>query len=135
MVLTGIGDEAGASLEAQIKAMLALGWRHVEMRVVEIPGFAKGNLHDIPEAAFDRVAGRLEEAGIQVYCFGSAIANWSKKITDPFAVTLEEVRRCIPRMQRLNTKLVRIMSFKPGDAEDEIPAEVFRRVGEITNLF
>jgi sugar phosphate isomerase/epimerase len=135
MVLTGIGDEAGASLEAQIKAALALGWRHLEMRVVEVPGFPKGNLHDIPDQAFDRVAGQLDDAGIQVYCFGTAIANWSKKITDPFPPTLEEVRRCIPRMQRLNTKLARIMSFKPGDTEDEIPAEVFRRVGEITKMF
>jgi sugar phosphate isomerase/epimerase len=105
------------------------------MRMVEIPGFAKGNLHDIPDQAFDRVAGQLDDAGIQVYCFGSAIANWARKITDPFASTMDEARRCIPRMQRLRTKFVRIMSFKPGDTEDEIPAEVFRRVGEITRLF
>jgi len=63
------------------------------------------------------------------------VANWSKKFDDPFSLTLDEVRRCIPRMQRLQTRLVRIMSFKPGDAEDEIPAEVFRRVGEITKMF
>src|SRR5581483_9017089 len=135
MILMGIGDEAGAGLEAQISATQALGWRHIEMRVVEVPGFAKGNIHDIPEKAFEMTAGRLAEAGLQVYCFGSAIANWAKKITDPFAVTLDEVKRCIPRMQRLNTKFVRIMSFKPGDAEDAIPEEVFRRVREITTMF
>ncbi|HWD19514.1 MAG TPA: TIM barrel protein [Verrucomicrobiae bacterium] len=135
MILTGIGDEAGAALDAQIKATLALGWRHLEMRMVEVPGFPKGNLHDIPEAAFAQVAEQLQAAGLQVYCFGSAIANWSKKISDPFDDTLAEVRRCIPRMQRLNTRLVRIMSFKPGDTEDDIPQEVFRRVGEITRMF
>ncbi len=135
MILTGIGDEAGASLEAQIAATQELGWRHLEMRMVEVPGFAKGNIHDIPEPAFAAVAERLNEAGIGVYCFGSGIANWSKKITDPFEPTLEEVRRCIPRMQRCGARLVRIMSYKPGDEEDEIPAEVFRRVREITRMF
>ncbi len=135
MILMGIGDEAGADLNAQIAATRALGWRHIEMRAVEVPGFPKGNIHDIPDKAFDLAASRLTEAGLQVYCFGSAIANWSKKITDPFSVTLDEVKRCIPRMQRLNTKFVRIMSFKPGDAEDTIPEEVFRRVREITKMF
>jgi sugar phosphate isomerase/epimerase len=135
MVLCGIGDEAGAGIDAQIKATLALGWRHVEMRAVEVPGYAKENIHDIADAAFDVAAGRLDEAGLQVYCFGSAIANWSKKIGDPFSETMAEAKRCVARMQRLNTRFVRIMSYKPGDAEDEIPAEVFRRVREITKVF
>src|SRR5271154_5863147 len=118
MILTGIGDEAGVGLEAQIKAAQELGWKYLEMRAVEVPGFAKANFHDIPDKAFDIAVQRLNEAGIGVYCFGSAIANWSKKITDPFDITREEVKRCIPRMQRLGAKFVRIMSFKPGDAEE-----------------
>ena len=36
------------------------------------------------------------EANIGVYCFGSTIMNWSKKIEDPFDVTLAEVKRAIP---------------------------------------
>ncbi len=124
MILTGIGDEAGVALDAQIKATHELGWKYIEMRAVEVPGFAKGNFHDIPDKAFDIAAGQLEEAGLGVYCFGSAIANWSKKFTDPFEITLDEVKRCIPRMQRLGAKLVRIMSFKPGDQEHQIPPEV-----------
>lgn len=135
MILMGIGDEAGAALSAQIEATKALGWRHIEMRAVAVPGFPKGNIHDIPEKAFDVVADRLGEAGIQVYAIGSAIANWSKKISDPFSLTLDEVNRCIPRMQRLGAKYVRIMSYKPGDDEDAVPEEVVRRVREITRLF
>jgi sugar phosphate isomerase/epimerase len=38
-------------------------------------------------------------------------------------------------MTMLGTKYVRIMSFKPGDEDYRIPAEVFRRVKEITNRF
>ena len=135
MILTGIGDEAGVALDAQIKATGELGWKYIEMRAVEVPGFPKGNFHDIPDQAFDLVAGRLEESGLAVYCFGSAIANWSKKITDPFQTTLEEVRRCIPRMKRVGAKFVRIMSFKPGDQESATPPEVFRRIGEVTRMF
>ncbi|MGP8198106.1 MAG: sugar phosphate isomerase/epimerase family protein [Limisphaerales bacterium] len=135
MILTGIGDEAGVRLHAQIKAAQELGWKCLEMRAVEVPGFAKANLHDIPDKAFDLVVERLSAAGIGVYCFSSTIANWSKKVSDPFDITLAEVRRCIPRMQRLGTKLVRIMSFKPGDAEATTPPEVFRRIGDVTKMF
>ena len=135
MIVTGIGDEAGVALAAQIKAARQLGWSHLEMRAVEVPGFAKGNFHDIPDSAFDLAAGQLAEAGLGVCCFGSAIANWSKKISDPFDVTLAEVQRCIPRMQRVGAKYVRIMSFKPGDTENRTPPEVFARVAEITRRF
>ncbi|HEY3857043.1 MAG TPA: TIM barrel protein [Verrucomicrobiae bacterium] len=135
MILTGIGDEAGVQLDAQIKATRELGWKFIEMRGVEVPGFPKGNFHDIPDKAFDIAVARLEEAGIGVYCFGSTIANWSRKITDPFQITIDEVRRCIPRMKRVGAKYVRIMSYKPGDTESTIPPEVLRRVAAITNMF
>jgi sugar phosphate isomerase/epimerase len=133
MILTGIGDEAANSLEGQIRAIGELGWQHLEMRGVEVPGFTKANFHDIPDAAFDHAVRSLEAAGLGVYCFGSTIMNWSKTLNDPFDLTLKEVNRAIPRMQRLGTKYVRIMSFKPGDDEFRIPAEVFRRVRDVTN--
>jgi sugar phosphate isomerase/epimerase len=38
-------------------------------------------------------------------------------------------------MQRVGAKYVRIMSFKPDDDEHTIPAEVFRRVREVTKMF
>jgi sugar phosphate isomerase/epimerase len=135
MKLMGIGDEAGNSLASQIQATKELGWQWIEARSIEVPGFAKANLHDIPDAAFDLAVTQLESAGIGVYCFGSAVMNWSKKIGDPFDITQEEVKRCIPRMKRTGAKFVRIMSFKPGDEEWTIPAEVFRRVKDVTNMF
>lgn len=135
MIFCGIGDEAGNTLSSQIQATRELGWTHIEARNVQVPGFAKANLHEIPEAAFDQAAGMLEEAGIQVYCFGSTIMNWAKKVTDPFEVTLGEVGRTIPRMQRLKTRYVRIMSFKPGDDEERIPEEAKRRVAEVVRRF
>jgi sugar phosphate isomerase/epimerase len=131
----GIGDEAGARWESQLAATRELGWQFIEMRAVEMPGHAKANIHDIPEAAFDAAVQQLELSGVQAYCFGSAVMNWAKKVGDPFDITLGEVKRCIPRMQRVGAKFVRIMSFKPGDDEFKTPPEVFRRVKDVTNMF
>jgi sugar phosphate isomerase/epimerase len=135
MKLTGIGDEGANTLAGQIRAARELNWNSIEMRGVEVPGFPKANFHDIPDDAFDLAARTLEDAGIEVYCFGSTIMNWAKRLEDPFEVTLKEVKRAIPRMQHLRTRFVRIMSFKPGDDEHRIPAEVFRRVKDVTNMF
>jgi sugar phosphate isomerase/epimerase len=135
MIFTGIGDEAATTLDGQIRATKELNWQHLEMRGVEVPGFPKSNFHDLPDAAFDLAVRNLENAGVSVYCFGSTIMNWSKKVDDPFEITLDEVKRAIPRMTRLGTKYVRIMSFKPSDDEYKIPSEVFRRVRDVTNRF
>ncbi len=135
MYFTGIGDEAGNTIGSQISALKALGWNQLEARNVEVPGYPKANLHDIPEAAFERVVANLDEAGIRVCCFGSAIANWGKKIHEPFDSSREEARRAIPRMQRLGTKLVRIMSFAVDETEDQRAAERFKRLREVTAMF
>jgi sugar phosphate isomerase/epimerase len=135
MYLSGIADEAGASIDAQIRATKELGWKYIEARSVEVPGFEKANIHDIPEKAFDTAVEKLKSAGIGINCFGSTIGNWSKKIEDPFEITLAEVSRAIPRMQRLGTKFVRIMSYKPRDEDDQMEEERFRRMREVTKRF
>lgn len=135
MYLTGIGDEAGVSLDAQIQATRELGWKSIELRAIEVPGFPKANLHDLPDAAFEQVVEQLAAAGLAVCCFGSAIMNWAKTVETPFAVTLAEVERTIPRMQRLGTRFVRIMSFKPADDTDRTPPVVFERVREVVARF
>lgn len=135
MYLTGIGDEAGASIDAQIQATQQLGWQSIEMRGVKVGDAPAANLHDIPDAAFEVVVGKLQDAGLSVCCFGSTIMNWAKTVETPFEVTLSEVERAIPRMQRLGTKFVRVMSFKPADDSDVMPAAVLERVGEVTRRF
>ena len=131
----GIGDEAANTIDGQIRATRELGWKFLEPRGVEVTGFVKANFHDIPEAAFDQAVRKLEAAQIGVYCFGSTIMNWAKKVEDPFEITLTEVKRAIPRMKRVGAKYVRIMSFRPGDEDYRIPVEVFGRVKDITNMF
>ena len=135
MKLMGIGDEAANGIDGQIQATHELGWKNLEPRGVEVPDYAKANFHDLPDAAFDLAVKKLEDAGIQAYCFGSTIMNWAKTVETPFDVTLAEVKRAIPRMQRVGAKYIRIMSFKPGDDEFSTPPEVFRRVRDVTNMF
>ena len=135
MKLMGIGDEAADRIEGQIQATRELGWQFIEPRGVEVAGFAKANFHDLPDAAFELAVEQLEAAGLQVHCLGSTIMNWAKTVDTPFDVTLAEVRRAIPRMQRVGAKFVRIMSFKPGDDEFKIPAVVFERVRDVTQRF
>jgi len=133
MILTGIGDEAANGLDGQIQAAQELDWPHLELRGVEVPGYAKANFHDLPDAAFEIAVRKLEAASCGVYCFGSTIMNWAKTLETPSDVTLAEVKRALPRMKRTGTKYIRIMSLKPGDEEFRTPPEVFRRVKDVTN--
>lgn len=133
MYLTGFADEAADDIQGQIEATSRLGWSNIEARNID-----GQNIHDLPEEAFDRVCGYLEEAGVRVNCFGSTIANWGKKIDEPFDSSLEEARRAIPRMKRLGTRLVRIMSFavlQDRDPGDQMEDERFRRVRELCRMF
>ena len=135
MELMGIADEGAVTIEGQIRVTQDLGWKWIESRFVEVEGFEKGPIHDIPEEAFDQVVAKLEESSVGIYAFGSTICNWQKTVGTPFEVTLAEVERTIPRMKRLGTKFVRIMSFKPDDDSGTTPPEVFERVGEVTKRF
>ncbi|MDG1242450.1 MAG: sugar phosphate isomerase/epimerase [Opitutae bacterium] len=131
MLLSGFTDEAGQALETQIKATQALGWQHLSARSID-----SQNIHDLSEANFNQAADRLDAAGISVIEFGSLIGSWSKPIESDFALTLGEIERAIPRMQRLGTKMIRIMSYaqKPW-GEDQHEAERCRRLREIVARF
>jgi len=135
MYFTGFADEASVALDEQIKVTKELGWQNIESRKVQVEGFPAGLIHDISDEAFERLVEKLEAGGVRINCFGSTIANWGKKIDEPFDSSLAEVRRSIPRMQRLGSKLVRIMSFAVRDQEDQMEQERFRRVKIIQRMF
>ncbi|NRA39202.1 MAG: TIM barrel protein [Planctomycetes bacterium] len=133
MYLTGFADEASANIDVQIKANQELGWKWIESRCA-----GSANIHDIDDAEFEQVYASLQGSGIGINCFGSAIANWATQITDSFDVTLEQIDRAIPRMQRLGTKMVRIMSFavlKDRALDDQMETERFSRLREIQSRF
>jgi len=133
MHFTGFADEAADSLENQIRATKELGWEYIESRNID-----GTQIHDLPDEAFDRAAAQLQASQIKINCFGSAIANWAKRIDEPFESSLAETARAIPRMQRMGTKLVRIMSFavlEDREPDDQMEQERFRRLRELQKMF
>jgi sugar phosphate isomerase/epimerase len=133
MFFTGFADEAAAGIDKQIQATKELGWSNIECRAVD-----GVNIHDLPEQKFGQIVEKLEAAGVQINCFGSTIANWGKKIDAPFDASLEEAQRAIPRMQRLGTTVIRIMSFavmEELDPEDQMKEDRFKRLRELTRMF
>ncbi|MGA2974495.1 MAG: sugar phosphate isomerase/epimerase family protein [Spirochaetia bacterium] len=129
---TGFADEAGRDIDTQIRATQALGWRFIEARNVN-----GVNLTDISDTEFESVAAKLQQAGIAINCFGSAVANWAKdpRTEADFQKSREELKRAIPRMKRLGTRMIRGMSFvlvkdAPPDSE-EIQGHVFRKVADL----
>ena len=130
MYLSGFADEVSSNIEDQIRVTKELGWNAIEARSI-----GESNIHDISDADFENVCKALLDNGIHINCFGSAIANWSKKISDPFEISLQEVERTISRMQRLNVKLVRIMSYSRCTGSEQYAEERFRRLKVICDKF
>lgn len=131
MILTGFTDEAGPDLATQIKASKELGWNYLSARMVD-----GVNFHDLPESDFEKVCDQLDANNIKVAEFGSLIGSWSKNISSDFDLTLAEIKRAIPRMQRLGTQIVRVMSYAQEPwGQDQFEQERFRRLREIVSRF
>ncbi len=131
MILTGFTDEASNDLDQQIKVTKELGWEYLSARTI-----GEKNIHDISEAKFEKVCEKLEVANIKVAEFGTLIGSWSKTIDSDWEVTLEEVKRCIPRMQKLGVRYARIMSYAQNNwGENQAEKERFRRLREIVARF
>lgn len=131
MYLTGFADEAGRDIDTQIKATKALGWNAISARSID-----GKNIHELTDKQFDKVAGKLDAADIKVTEFGSLIGNWGKKITSDFDVTLAEIDRAIPRMKKLGTKIIRIMSYAQEPwGDDQHEEERFKRLRAIHQRF
>lgn len=109
MFYSGISDEAGKSIDAQIAAHQELGWEHLELRLVNGTNFTM-----VSDELFEEVVEKVDAAGMKVSCFGSAIANWARPITCEANIDVEDLSRAIPRMQRLGTPFIRVMSY-PND--------------------
>ena len=133
MYYSGICDEAGNSIATQIEAHQELGWTHLELRMVE-----GENICSIGDDAFYRVADAIEAAGMTVSCYGSAIANWARPITNDPRADYEDLKRSIPRMHRTKTEFIRVMSY-PNHPENPIPErewrnEAIRRTKELARI-
>ncbi len=133
MFFSGIADEAGKPIERQVEAHKELGWTHIELRTVD-----GVNVTDLPDDAFEKVYAAVSEAGLQVSCFASQLANWARPISGDFSLDKDELRRAIPRMRRFGTRFIRCMSW-PNDKDQPWPEptwrdEVIRRMKELVKI-
>ncbi|MFA6243978.1 MAG: sugar phosphate isomerase/epimerase family protein [Candidatus Hydrogenedentales bacterium] len=120
MFYSGISDEAGPAIETQIKAHQELGWKYMELRLVD-----GQNLTMLSDKAFDAVYDKVSAAGMYVSCFSSAIANWARPITCAATIDIEDLQRAIPRMHRFGTPFIRVMSY-PNDPKEPLSDEEWR---------
>ena len=114
MIFSGIADEAGSDIVTQVKAHKQLGWKHVELRLINGKNIAGA----AADQESDEVRRVLDENDMRVTAFASAIGNWSRHINDNFKVDLNELKTAAKRMRQLNVKYIRTMSWK-GDGVDE----------------
>jgi sugar phosphate isomerase/epimerase len=133
LFFSGISDEAGSSIEAQIAAHQELGWEYLEIR-----GVAGANIGGMDEFQFERLHDALLEAKMGVSCFASAVANWARPITADPRQDYDELKRSAPRMHRLHTPFIRIMSY-PNDTDHPLSErawriEAIRRVKEFARI-
>lgn len=133
MYFTGFADEASPDIKQQISAVRELGWSNIEMRSV-----FGSNIAFMADSEFEELLALLSESGVKVNCFGSGIGNWAKLITDSPESSYDEMRRALPRLARLGTKLVRMMSFSvpPEERADawKYEDEVVKRITQIVSL-
>ena len=130
MYLSGIADEASQDIDVQIKVTQDLGWNAIESRNIN-----GSNIHDITHEDFEKVWKKLKDSNVYINSFASAIGNWAKDVRDDFSITMAEIDRALPRMKRLGTKAIRIMSYKVLEGEDQFIRERYRRLNQIQAIF
>ena len=127
-VFSAFADEAGNSLDEQIKALVDNGIHYIEPRNIDgkcIIDFSDEELLEIKR--------RLNENGIQVGSVGSPIGKYA--ITDDFDAYLPKVKRTIEVAKLLGTKYIRMFSFFVKQDELAIHRdEVIRRLREMVKL-
>jgi len=130
MYFSGIADEAGPSIDIQVKAHQELGWKHIEIRNVD-----GVNVTDLCDRCFEEVVEKVTEAGLGVSCFASQLCNWSRPISKHPDIDRHELARAMPRMRRLGCKYIRTMSYpNAGWPEPQWKQEVIRRMKELARM-
>ena len=129
-IITGIADEASEGLQTQIEVHKSLGWNYIELRNID-----GENISQLSDEKFSSIYRQLSGSDMHVIAFSSPIANWGRPITGDFKEDIDDLKRSIPRMHKLGTKYIRIMSY-PNDGlpESEWERRVFKRIRELTKI-
>jgi len=132
MIITGISDEAGSSIEKQIQAHKELGWNYLELRLINGENIAG----ELPDDEFEKAVGVIEKNDMRVSGFGSAIGNWSRPVTGDFKLDIDDLKCSISRMKRFDAKYIRIMSWVgEGVSETEWRNKAIYRCKELARPY
>ena len=126
MYLSGFPDEAATTTEGQIRLIRELGWRHIDLRRAE-----GRPLNELDDAALERVAGLIADAGVTISCLASTIADRNASISNDFCIDQAETERWIEVCKLFGCTRMRVMSWPPeGDRAIDGPtaAERIRRL-------
>ena len=121
-ILSAFADEAGATLDEQIKALKENDIDYIEPRNID----GKGIL-DYTEAELANIKGILDKNGIKVNSLGSPIGKYN--IEDDFEPHLELTKKAIRACKILDTENMRMFSFFTSQADlEKNRDEVIRRL-------
>jgi sugar phosphate isomerase/epimerase len=122
--MSGLSDEAGASIAVQIEIHKALGWSRLELRSVNGQAIAT-----LPASQCDALCQHILAADFQVPVLASRIGNWQSSIGESIDKDLHELDALIMWAQALGSRYIRVMSYlNDGRTEKEWRDLVFDRL-------
>jgi len=90
---------------------------------------------DFSDKDFDEVRRTVEEAEMTVTGFSSAIGNWSRSIRGDFSIDIEDLKVAAKRMNLLETKYIRTMTWIPDESDMVFTRkEGIRRYKELSKI-
>ncbi len=103
-LVSAFADEAGPSIDEQIKALKKAGLKHIDPRSVE-----GHNITTLPVDIAGEVARKLKDAGIAVHMFGSPLGKID--ISEDLKIDLDKLRHLGTLSGILGCNKVRIFSY------------------------
>lgn len=126
--LSAFADEASASLDGQIEALLRNGIGYIDVRSVD----GKNVLDFSLEEAFEYNA-RLKAAGIRVYSIGSPIGK--VEIGCDFSEYLKKAEHICKLAEVFDTDKIRMFSFFDAYEKEERVIEYLKRLVELADKY
>lgn len=126
--LCGIGDEAAAATDAQLRLHRQLGLAGVELRTL-----SGRRLHQLDKRAVESLARALVRHGLEVPVVDTPIGGWDGSIAGDLADDLDLLEVSARHAARLGCRHLRVMSY-PNDGRPPAAwrAEAIRRIGSLT---
>lgn len=124
--LYAFADEASASIDGQIDALLRNGLDGLEIRGVD-----GTNIADITVEKAHEVKSKLDKHGLSVFSIGSPIGKIS--IDDDFVMHLEKFKHILELAKILGAKNMRIFSFYTVGNPDACADKVLERLNALVS--